>query len=324
MNGNRLPRCCLLLLMSVFVASLSHAAEDVAGSGDHPLVPRLADSWIFTFERSEYDRISLPTGPWTGDEFESMESVEGEHLEYTYRFDIDDISTLRIKGNYRQLLEEAGFEILYAASESDLGYRNGIGFVIQGDFGRPDRRCCNAGRSSPVRYLAARHPVEGVLVSMLTFDALLNMGTVALVDVVTPAEMDFAMDHRPLTADEMGSGLVQDGKVAVQNIQFAFDSDEILPESDEALQTIASLMEEQPELRLLVVGHTDDVGAFDYNLQLSVERATAVVDHLVSEMGIAADRLQSAGAGMMNPMTSNRSEAGRSANRRVELVELRD
>lgn len=308
--------------LACLVAPGLHAAEDVDGAGDHPLVPRLADSWVFTFQRSEFDRKSIPTGPWADDGFESVETVEGEYLEFTYRFEDGDITTLRVKSNYRRMLEEAGFEILYAASNDELAYRDGVGFLLQGDFDRPDRRCCSASNSSDVRYLAARHPEEGVLMSMVTFEAQLGMGTVALVDVVTPEAMDFATEHQPLTTDEMESGLVQDGRVAVRNIRFAFDSDEILPESADALQTIADLMREQPELRLLVVGHTDNVGDFDYNLRLSMERATAVVEHLDGELGIDRDRLQSAGAGMMAPVTTNRTEEGRTENRRVELVEL--
>lgn len=72
-----------------------------------------------------------------------------------------------------------------------------------------------------------------------------------------------------------------------------------------------------------MVGHTDDVGDFDYNLGLSMSRATAVLRYLSTEHGIAAACLRAAGAGMMSPLASNRSEEGRARNRRVELVEMR-
>lgn len=81
-------------------------------------------------------------------------------------------------------------------------------------------------------------------------------------------------------------------------------------------------MKDRSDLKLLVVGHTDSVGDFEYNLNLSFRRAESVVSHLTGTHGIAADRLRAAGAGMMSPATSNRSEAGRELNRRVELVEI--
>ncbi len=81
-------------------------------------------------------------------------------------------------------------------------------------------------------------------------------------------------------------------------------------------------MHSRPDLGLLVVGHADDVGDFDYNLGLSMQRATAVMEYLSREHGIDVSRLRLAGAGMMAPVTSNRTESGRAKNRRVELVEV--
>ncbi len=73
-------------------------------------------------------------------------------------------------------------------------------------------------------------------------------------------------------------------------------------------------------MKLHIVGHTDNVGAFDYNLGLSERRAAAVVQELTAKHGIAAARLQPAGVGMLAPVAPNDSEEGRSKNRRVELV----
>lgn len=310
----------LLLFAHVSVVT---AQSDVEGSGDHPFVERASGSYIFTYQTSEYERISIPTGPASTDGFESMETLEGEYFQYTYRFEDEDVSTMRVKASYLQALESRGFEIIFKGSGSDLGYRGGVGLLIQGDFNRPNRRCCNAGRNSDIRYLAAKSADGNMLVSMATFRAQLGMGTVALVDIVQADQMDTTMEHRPLTSSEMGTGLEEHGRVAIQNILFEINSDDILPESADALETIAELMAERPELILLVVGHTDNTGNFDYNLRLSLDRATSVSDYLHYEHGISKDRLQSAGAGMMAPITTNRTEEGRALNRRVELVEMR-
>ncbi len=311
-----------LFVLSVFNNDLLYAQDDVDGAGDHPMIERAAGSYIFTFQTSEYERFSFPTSPASSNGFESVETMEGEYFEYTYRFEDDDVSTMRVKASYLQSLENNGFEILFKGSGSELGYRGGVGLLIQGDFNRPNRRCCNAGRNSDIRYLAAKSADGNVLMSMVTFRAQLGMGTVALVDIIASDIMDTSMDHSPLTSDEMGSGLEQHGRVAIQNILFEIDSDAILPESAEALETIAELMKRQPDLSLLVVGHTDNTGSFDYNLTLSMNRASSVADYLHHELGISEDRLQAAGAGMMAPITTNRTEEGRALNRRVELVEM--
>jgi len=313
----------LILALFLFTATcqFSYAQQDVEGSGDHPLIERASGSYIYTYQTSEYERVEVPTGPVTDDGFESSEIVEGEYFEYTYRFENNDVSTMRVKASYRDALEENGFEILWAGSEEELGYRDGVGFLIDGDYERPDRACCSAERNSYIRYLAAQSADGSVLMSLLTFRAQLGMGTVALVDVVQTEQMDTSMDHQPLSSDDMESGIKENGRIAVQNILFETNSDEILPESADALETIAELMNNQQNLNLLVVGHTDNTGNFDYNLSLSMDRATSVVNYLVSEKGISDDRLRPAGAGMMAPATTNRTEEGRSLNRRVELVE---
>ena len=84
---------------------------------------------------------------------------------------------------------------------------------------------------------------------------------------------------------------------------------------------IAQLLSRQPRLRLLIVGHTDNRGSFDYNMDLSTRRAQAVRKALVAAHGIQAERLIGWGAGFLAPVASNRSEEGRAPNRRVEVVE---
>jgi OOP family OmpA-OmpF porin len=75
-----------------------------------------------------------------------------------------------------------------------------------------------------------------------------------------------------------------------------------------------------PNLKLLVVGHTDNVGGYDANMTLSDRRAAAVFQTLTSKHGIPAVRLRAVGVGMAAPVAPNETEAGRAKNRRVELV----
>jgi outer membrane protein OmpA-like peptidoglycan-associated protein len=111
------------------------------------------------------------------------------------------------------------------------------------------------------------------------------------------------------------------GKVAVYGIYFDTGKTVVKQESDPALKEIVKLLANQPGLKLYVVGHTDSVGAFDYNMNLSLGRAKAVVEVLVSKYGVDAGRLKAHGVGPLVPATSNRSDDGRARNRRVELVE---
>jgi outer membrane protein OmpA-like peptidoglycan-associated protein len=86
------------------------------------------------------------------------------------------------------------------------------------------------------------------------------------------------------------------------------------------LSEIAKLMAERPSLKLLVVGHTDSRGTFDYNIDLSQRRAEAVVGALATRYGVQRNRLKPWGVGYAVPRASNNSDVGKSQNRRVELV----
>lgn len=84
---------------------------------------------------------------------------------------------------------------------------------------------------------------------------------------------------------------------------------------------VLTLLQQNPQLRLAVQGHTDNAGTAAHNQQLSTARAQAVVAEL-AKAGIAANRLQAAGFGQTKPLADNATEEGRAKNRRVELVKL--
>ena len=120
-------------------------------------------------------------------------------------------------------------------------------------------------------------------------------------------------------AKSLASNINTDGKVAVYGIYFDTGKADLKPQSDAALTEIIKLLNTDAKLKLYVVGHTDNVGQFDYNIKLSQQRAASVVKALVSK-GISASRLTPFGAGPTAPVTSNNTEEGRAKNRRVELV----
>jgi outer membrane protein OmpA-like peptidoglycan-associated protein len=111
------------------------------------------------------------------------------------------------------------------------------------------------------------------------------------------------------------------GKVAVYGIYFDTGKAVVKSESGPAFAEIVKLLQKNSEMKIYVVGHTDSVGEFDFNLDLSKRRAAAVVEVLVSKHGIDTARLEPHGVGPLVPTSTNKSEEGRSMNRRVELVQ---
>ncbi len=105
----------------------------------------------------------------------------------------------------------------------------------------------------------------------------------------------------------------------LNNIQFETNSFKLLPVSLIELDKLLQLLNENPQIKVEISGHTDNVGAAADNLKLSQNRAKAVVDYLVSK-GIDPKRLTSKGYGATNPVADNKTEEGRARNRRTEFT----
>lgn len=102
------------------------------------------------------------------------------------------------------------------------------------------------------------------------------------------------------------------------DVTFAFDSSELRPGAEYELNQVAATLNENPEIRVTIAGHTDSIGSNQYNLGLSQERADSVASYLMSQ-GVAADRMRAVGYGEDRPVATNETDEGRALNRRVEI-----
>lgn len=103
---------------------------------------------------------------------------------------------------------------------------------------------------------------------------------------------------------------------------FDFDSSTIKPEAHRVLDEVAVILENNPEIKGEIRGHSDSTGPAEYNMQLSEKRAKAVDEYLENK-GIDPSRLTAKGYGNSNPIASNETLEGRMENRRVELKKIK-
>lgn len=107
--------------------------------------------------------------------------------------------------------------------------------------------------------------------------------------------------------------------IVLNNVFFDFDvGDEVKKESEPELNRVVKLLNTNPDLKVEISGHTDNIGSDEYNKKLSLERAKTVVEYLVSK-GIDQSRLSYKGYGSTKPVAENDTEEGRQKNRRTEF-----
>ncbi|MEM9374297.1 MAG: OmpA family protein [Planctomycetota bacterium] len=115
--------------------------------------------------------------------------------------------------------------------------------------------------------------------------------------------------------------IVMRAQITLDGIQFAFDSAEILPASERTLRRGLQILLDNPDVRVEVGGHTDNVGNRSYNMRLSRQRAESVRRWL-TENGIERNRMTVRGYGPTRPVASNDTEQGQAQNRRIEFTRI--
>ena len=106
--------------------------------------------------------------------------------------------------------------------------------------------------------------------------------------------------------------------VTLKDVNFAFDSTELVESSKSILDNAARILRSNPTVKIEVAGHTDNQGSPEYNVRLSQGRAASVVRYLSSQ-GVAGDRMRSQGYGLTQPKATNATKEGRAINRRTEM-----
>ncbi|QPF83616.1 OmpA family protein [Bradyrhizobium genosp. L] len=313
----------------LFTAQHAFAA-DKTGCRDFDGMMRFQNSSIALCDARNFAEYTLPTGKITGfnsntneAEIEARQDLEGRLTQLLYTVP-KGASSAEVFRSYKDYLPTAGYRVLYEAKGPAFGGAQGSFFESMGPGGQI------VGYSADQsRYLAAVKE-EGAAKTYIALyiveyedgynpEIKVEKGQVVVrLDAVQVGEMKNGMV--PVSASEIAKKLDTSGQVILSGILFDFNKSQLKPDSRPALDEIAAFLKKDPARKVYLVGHTDNVGGFDFNMQLSQARAEAVVADLVSTYGITPARLKGYGAGLLAPIASNATDDGRAKNRRVELI----
>ncbi|WP_284177897.1 OmpA family protein [Rhabdaerophilum sp. SD176] len=310
---------CLTLvvgLSAVTAQAQTFPTKDVQGSRDHPLAGRYEGSFIAYHKVRDYDEMRLPIKKLNNSRVLTEENsieIKGRALRQLYRGP-QGRSSLEVVRNYEQRLQGQGFETLFLCRMRDCGGSD-LWFAVTE---------AHKGSGLPSNwesqtYLIARKKDGNGAESVVAVLSVEISGEVrSLVDVLESKGME-TDKIKVLDAGALKSALDGQGRAALYGITFEFNKAEIRSESRPQIDQIVAYLKANPQVAIVVAGHTDAKGGFDYNVDLSRRRAQAVVQALTAA-GIGANRLTPFGAGMASPVATNETEAGQAQNRRVEIV----
>lgn len=289
--GNRAGGRVLAALLGALALSAGQPAYAVMqDQREHPVVKPYPGAEIEVFEHTEFDVAKIVTS-LNGLEG-VMENAEGAITRYVY-VHADGASPIQVVRNFSRALRDAGFVEVLSGPD------------IERDGGRYDYfgayRLDVGGRPAIHVNVAAAATGEGARSDVLIVD-------------VEGMEQVYAVN-----ADALLAGLEASGRVQLDGVQFDTGRATLRPESIPVLTEARNLLIARPDLKLGVEGHTDNVGVPAANQTLSLQRAEAVRAWLIAN-GVDAGRLSAAGFGDTLPKASNSDDAGRTRNRRVELV----
>jgi outer membrane protein OmpA-like peptidoglycan-associated protein len=303
---------CLLLGLAAPVAAAQD--QDMEGSKDHPLITRYPGSYIAKYLTKEFDEFSLPLGPVEEEnKITKNQHLEGKITRIVYVAPAGR-TVLEVFRNYQSALKKAGFETLFTCGPQGCGSTIANAYANSGD------NTDYWGPEHGIHYISAKlaRPEGDVYVSLLVDDQGPDSRANAELYVIEVKPME--SDLITVNAASLAKDINRTGHASVYGIYFDTGKADVKPESDATLKEIAKLLQGDPSLKLYVVGHTDNQGALDMNMDLSRRRAEAVLSALTTKYAVPAVRLKAYGSGPYAPVASNDSEAGRAKNRRVELV----
>ncbi len=274
---------------------------------------------------SALERVTFPVAPFANGTL-ATRTVEGEVRRRAYRIGTTGLTPLQVLAPLRDQLAASGFDILLDCNQTTCG---GFDFRFAIDVLPAPNMYVNI-RS--YHFVSAEQPDTGAVVMIMAsaVDAagylqVIEVGQSNLTAPLPPSEPEPGEpDPLPPELTDLATDLFETGSAVLHSIQFDVGTTTLASGPSEELQVLADLLLSRPGLQVAVVGHTDTQGGLDANISVSRARAIAVRARLIEDYGVNGDQVQAAGMGYLAPRASNLTEAGREANRRVEVIVVRE
>ena len=268
------------------------------------------------------DRFFAPIAPFAEGVLPTQ-MIEGAVERSAWRIDVAGLTPLQLANPLRLQLEEAGYRIVLDCAAQVCG---GYDFRFAAEVLPAPNMYLNIRNFHALTAMRSRVGAPDAVVNILA-SASSGASFIQIIQAGAEQPIAVAQSAVPAVSNAVPQGdvareLAEKGRVVLSGLDFESGTSALGAGPFGSLQALADVLRMQADMRIALVGHTDNVGSLEGNTALSISRASAVRDYLVSQFEIPRSRLEAQGAGYLAPITTNLTDAGRETNRRVEAVVL--
>lgn len=269
------------------------------------------------------DRYFAPVAPFA-DGVLPTQMLEGSVARSAWRIDVAGLTPLQAITPLRDQLLGAGFRIVLDCAASVCG---GYDFRFATEVLPAPNMYVNIRNYHVITAQRGADSAPEVVTILASASSGASFVQIIQVGRRSAANSIEAVTESPATTAPLPEGgivesLFEDGHVVLAGLDFKSGTSDLGAGPFAVLKDLAEVLQLRPEMRVALVGHTDNVGGLDGNIELSRSRANAVRTRLIEFYDVAPSRLEAQGVGYLAPHTSNLTEAGREVNRRVDAVVL--
>ncbi len=317
----------IFFITLAFIFSLNIYAQengDIKGANDNSLISRFNGSFIKYTNTVKWDTYILPVSKIRNEggskTWDKKLKLEGEVNRIQYVTNKENTTSL-VYLNYVNALKKSNWDILFKGlGDNELGNESyewayylfgDEGYQLNNKFGSEFKLW-----GDEHAFIAAGFEDDENSYYTSIYIVSNDEQTIISQDIVKIKNPDLEL----VTAAIMTDKISKKGHVVLDGIYFNNGEFNILEKSDNAFKNITKYLNANKNNKFFVVGHTDNVGTFQLNMILSENRAKAVLNKLISDYGVNPDQIKSYGVANLSPLVTNKTDAGKAKNRRVEIV----
>lgn len=273
---------------------------------------------LFT-EQTEDGTIRVPIAPWSQQSSVPHEKRSGTVTVSTFELRATSITPAQVAAPIRQALRDAEFQITLDCMSNECG---GFDYRVNTPIVSPPNMYLNLRDFLSITGTKGSDQIINILISRIGERVYIQERRVDPAAQAPVATSKITTIAQPSPTTNISDQIDQTGAVTLEGLDFTSGSTNLGEGPFSVLSELADYLRQNPNTKIVLVGHSDAIGGLEGNIAISKQRAEAVRQRLISKYGIQKSRITAQGIAYLSPRASNQTSEGREQNRRVEAVVL--